>query len=118
MCSINAGVTSSWPSPAQDYYQGPISLDARYLGRPSRYLLRSEAQLACAGIAAGDVLIVDRAVDPGPGMILVVVADGEHRIARLTPHGTLAVDAGVLTATDAVRFWGVVTALVRDLLIP
>lgn len=118
MCSSMVGVTSSWPSPAQDYYQGPISLDRRYLGRPSRYVVRARGDLAVAGVSDGDVLIVDRGLDPTLGSLVVVVVDGEHRLAVLGQsegRACLITDDQV-TAWTQVRRWGVVIAIIRDVL--
>ena len=79
--------TSSFPSPAQDYGRGPVSLDRALIGNPAAtFVLRVEGDgLRSGGVLDGDELVVDRALDPRAGHVVVVVIEGQHRVGRLLP---------------------------------
>ena len=112
--------TASFPNPAQDYYQGPVSLDRHLVRRPtSTYVLRvgSDA-LVEMGIHAGDELLVDRALRPHPGRVMVVVHEGEHRLGRFEIIGGRAVlvtDLEEIPLTADVEPWGVATIVIHHL---
>lgn len=112
--------TASFPNPAQDYYTGPVSLDRQLVRRPaSTFVLRvtSEA-LASMGIRAGDEILVDRALSPRPGRVLVVLVEGEHRLGRLEIIGgraALVTDQEELPLRAEDEPWGVATVLIHHL---
>lgn len=121
--------TGSFPNPAQDYYQGPLSLDRHLIRRPaSTFVLRvvSDA-LASMGIYAGDEILVDRALDPLPGRVLVVLAEApdaggdagpEHRIGRfevIAGRAYLVTDVEEIPLTADVEAWGVATVAIHHL---
>lgn len=112
--------TASFPNPAQDYYQGPLSLDRHLVRRPaSTYVLRvgSDA-LVGMGIHAGDELLVDRALEARPGRVLVVVHQDEHRLGRFELIGGRAVlvtDLEEIPLTADVEPWGVATVVIHHL---
>lgn len=89
---LQAHPTTSWPSPAADYYDGGLSLDRAMITHPeSTFLVRVAGDgLRSEGVLDGDVLIVDRAVDPRPGHVVVVVIEGQHRVGLLIPAAALA----------------------------
>lgn len=76
---------AGFPSPAADYVESGLDLND--------YLVRHKAATFCfdvcgdsmigAGILDGDKIVVDRAVEPRHGMIVVAVINGEHTIKRL-----------------------------------
>ncbi len=116
--------TASFPSPAQDYFSGPahLALDRHLVRRPvSTYVLRVASDaLASMGIRVGDEILVDRALRPALGRVLVFVHEGEHRLARCE-----AVGGGPVLVTDeeeilidpehGIEAWGVVTVLIHHL---
>ncbi len=122
MRSILARVdtTASFPNPAQDYYDGPLSLEQHLMPHPlSTFVMRVVSDvLVSVGIYSGDEVLVDRALDPYPGRILIVVADGEHRIGRFEMlHGqaVLVTDQETIPLTSEVTPWGVATIALRHL---
>lgn len=70
-----------------------------------------------AGIHNGDLLIVDRSLEPTPGRVVIAVINGEHTVKRLHREGDrlllLAENANylpiVFTELDELHIWGVVT---------
>ena len=78
-------VAAGFPSPAQDYFDGRIDLNAHLIKDvTSTYVVRvSGESMEGAGISDGDELIVNRALRPTDGSVVVAVLDGELTIKRL-----------------------------------
>ena len=86
-------VAAGFPSPAQDYFDGRIDLNEHLIKDvTSTYVVRvSGESMSGAGISDGDELIVNRALEPKDGSVVVAVLDGELTIKRLriTPTGVV-----------------------------
>ena len=82
-------VPAGFPSPADDHAQDPIDLNEHLiLHRAASFILRvSGWSMIGAGIHDGDEIIVDRAIDPVDGHVVVAVIDGELTIKRLKKLG-------------------------------
>jgi DNA polymerase V len=78
-------VAAGYPSPAQDYFDGRIDLNAHLIKDiTSTYVVRvSGDSMERAGISDGDELIVNRALEPRDGCVVIAVLDGELTIKRL-----------------------------------
>lgn len=78
-------VPAGFPSPAQDYYDAPLDLMEHLVkDRTSTFILRvSGSSMEGAGISDGDELIVDRALSPNDGSVVVAILDGELTVKRL-----------------------------------
>lgn len=78
-------VACGFPSPAQDYYDGPIDLtDMLVDDRAATFIVRASGHsMTGAGISDGDELLVDRSKHPQHGDIVVAVLDGELTVKRL-----------------------------------
>lgn len=59
-------VACGFPSPAQDYYDGPIDLtDMLVEDQAATFIVRASGHsMTCAGISDGDELLVDRSKRP------------------------------------------------------
>lgn len=86
-------VASGYPSPAQDYFDGRIDLNERLIKDvTSTFVVRvSGHSMEQAGNSDGDELLVDRALEPKDGSVVIAVLDGELTIKRLriTPTGVI-----------------------------
>src|SRR5690349_2475640 len=86
-------VAAGYPSPAQDYFDGRIDLNEHLIKDvTSTFVVRVTGQsMEAAGISDGDELIVNRALEPKDGSVVVAVLDGELTIKRLriTPTGVV-----------------------------
>ena len=112
-------VAAGFPSPAQDYYNGPVDLNAHLINDPtSTFIVRiSGDSMTGAGIYDGDEVIVDRSLTASHGSVVVAVLDGELTIKRLqvTPSGvTLRAENPAypniqVHALSELSVWGVVT---------
>ena len=112
--------TASFPSPAQDYETGPVSLDRHLIRRPtSTYVLRVESDaLVAMGIFTGDEILVDRALSAQPGCVIVVVHEGERRLGRfdvIDGRAMLVTDHEEIRLTADVEPWGVATVTLHHL---
>lgn len=112
-------VAAGYPSPAQDYFDGRIDLNEHLIKDvTSTFIVRVTGQsMEQAGISDGDELIVNRAMQPKDGSVVVAVLDGELTIKRLriTAHGVVLQadnpdfpDIKVPALSD-LSIWGVAT---------
>ena len=98
-----------------------ISLDELLISNPvSTFMMRCQGDaLRRAGLASGDVLIVDRSITSQAGQVVIAVVDGELVVRLLAREGgalALASDAGIEHRGDeGFEIWGVVTASIRKM---
>ncbi|WP_045731506.1 LexA family protein [Pseudarthrobacter chlorophenolicus] len=78
-------VAAGFPSPAQDYFDGRIDLNAHLIKDiTSTFVVRVTGNsMEGAGISDGDELIVNRALEPKDGSVVIAVLDGELTVKRL-----------------------------------
>ena len=78
-------VAAGFPSPAQDYFDGRIDLNAHLIKDiTSTFVVRVTGDsMERAGISHGDELIVNRALEPKDGSVVIAVLDGELTVKRL-----------------------------------
>ena len=82
-------VSAGCPSPAQDYFDGRIDLNAHLIKDiTSTFVVRVTGDsMEGAGISDGDELIVNRALEPKDGCVVIAVLDGELTVKRLRITG-------------------------------
>lgn len=84
-CAVPAG----FPSPAADHTQKRINLTEQLVINPDatfHFRVTGESMRG-AGIYDGDVILVDKSVDPAHGLIVLAVVDGEFTVKRLYKRG-------------------------------
>ncbi len=88
-------VRAGFPSPAQDYIERSLDLNELCIKRPAAtFFVRAEGEsMIEAGIFSGDILIVDRSLDPMHGDIIIASVDGEFTVKRLSMKPTLRLEA-------------------------
>jgi len=116
-------VSAGFPSPAEDFAATRIDLTAELITHPqATFMIRvSGESMIEAGIADGDVLIVDRALKPEHGSVVVAIVDGEFTVKYLHQRfGQFKLRAANPTFPDIiprdgqmVEVWGVVTASIK-----
>ena len=86
---MSHGVPAGFPSPADDYVQDRVDLNEHLLlHRDASFILRvSGWSMVGAGIHDGDEIIVDRAIEPLDGHVVVAVISGELTVKRLKKSG-------------------------------
>ncbi len=72
-------VPAGFPSPADDYMDKQLDLNEQFIKHPAAtfYCRVSGQSMTGAGIFDGDLLIVDRAVRPVHGDVILAALDGE-----------------------------------------
>jgi len=118
-------VAAGFPSPADDYIDVGIDLNEQLIRHPtSTFFLRvSGHSMTGAGIHDGDLLVVDRGLEPKPGRIVVAILDGAFTLKRLSRHhGRLRLEAAhpdypalELHASRDVQIWGVAVHVIHAL---
>ena len=81
---------AGFPSPADDYLEGALDLNEHLIRYPAAtFFLRVIGDsMVGAGIHSGDLLIVDRSINPVDGRIVIAIIDGELTVKRLSQqHG-------------------------------
>ena len=79
-------IHAGFPSPADDYVDQTLDLNTHLISHPAATFyvrVRGHSMLG-AGIHDGDLLIVDRALTPRLGRIVVAMVNGEFTVKRLT----------------------------------
>lgn len=82
---VNEGISAGFPSPALDFVDLSIDLNKHLIKHPSAtFYGRAKGQsLKNAGISDGDLLIIDRSIEPENGKIAVCYIDGEFTVKRI-----------------------------------
>ncbi len=86
---VAGSVVAGFPSPAEQYLEPPLDLNALLVKRPAAtYFVRVEGDsMIDAGINPGDLLVVDRSLTPVDGDIIIASVDGEFTVKRLRVEG-------------------------------
>lgn len=111
-----------FPSPAKDYQEDVIDLSQYLVQHPSAtfYFRVSGDSMINANIPNGALLVVDRAIKPVSGMIVLAVVNGEFTVRRIVqtrkalvlhPENPMYKPLTV-TGEMNMQVWGVVTAAV------
>lgn len=116
---------AGFPSPAEDSIDQRLDLNEHLIRNPaSTYFVRVEGDsMRGAGIAHGDLLVVDRAIEPRPGHVVVAAVDGALTVKRLKRRGAQWVlapenqgyEAIPLTPENGAEIWGVATSVIHRL---
>ena len=82
---IEQGISAGFPSPADDFKEIRISLDKELVkNRDATFYARvSGESMVEAGLDDGDLLVIDRSLDPESGKIAVCLVDGEFTVKRI-----------------------------------
>ncbi|MBU4036735.1 MAG: translesion error-prone DNA polymerase V autoproteolytic subunit [Proteobacteria bacterium] len=78
-------VTAGFPSPADDYIEGKLDLNKYLIKHPAATFFVKVAgdSMIDAGIHPGDILIVDRAIEPADRKVVIAVIEGELTVKRI-----------------------------------
>jgi len=120
-----SAVQAGFPSPADDSVEDRLDLH-RHLVRNETatfFLHASGDSMEGAGIRDGDLLVVDRSLEPRSGRTVIAAVGGELTVKRLDRRGgrTLLVPANPaypefdVTDREDLCIWGVVTYAVHKL---
>jgi DNA polymerase V len=116
-------IAAGFPSPADDYVEARIDLNRHLIRhKEATFFLRVQGDsMIHAGIHDGDLLIVDRAIEPISGKIVIAALDGELTVKRLSIKGDTvrllpenpAYPVIEIGAEQALVIWGVVIHVIH-----
>ncbi len=117
------GVAAGFPSPAAGENSEALDLNRLCIRHPSAtYFVRARGEsMVGAGIADGDILVVDRSERARNGDIIIAALDGEFTVkrlemqgerVRLLPENPAFSPIAITPGMDA-EFFGVVTSVVK-----
>ncbi len=121
MVSVSAGL----PTPAEDYIEGRLDLNRHLIKHPAATFFVRVAgdSMVDAGIHPGDILVVDRSLEPQDASVVIAVVDGDLTVKRIARRGDrilLVPDNSAyqpleIGADMEFEVWGVVTSVIHHL---
>lgn len=121
---VEAGISAGFPSPADDFLDASIDLnkilitnkDATFYGR-----VKGDSMID-AGLSDGDLLIIDKSLEPKDGKIAVCFIDGEFTVKRIKITNKCIYlvaenkNYKPIKVTDDNDFliWGIVTTVIKS----
>jgi DNA polymerase V len=122
---FDAAVPAGFPSPAADYEQDRLDLNKHLVtNQAATFFVRVAGDsMIGAGIHNGDLLIVDRSLEPKNKNIVIAVLNGELTVKRIKLlYGKIILEpenpdyaSHEVTADTAFEVWGVVTNVIHKL---
>lgn len=122
---VAQGVKAGFPSPALDFMEYKIDLNKELSKNPvaTFYIKADGNSMVDAGIDSGDVLVVDRSLEPRDGKIAVCLIDTEFTVKRLKMgDGRLFLMPGndayppiEVTEHNQFSVWGIVTYVIKKM---
>ena len=117
------GVMAGFPSPVMGELNGTLNLNTLCIRHPATtYYVRARGDsMIGAGICDGDILVVDRSIEPQHGDIIIAAIDGEFTVKRLLKKGNSvflapenpAYQLRLLSEAELSEFFGVVTWILK-----
>lgn len=120
---VEGGIQAGFPSPAQDFINETIDLNKELINHPAATFYGRVVgdSMIKEGIEEGDVLIIDRSLEPHNKDLVVCCIDGEFTLKRiqvesnkvwLIPSNELF-DPILVTQDNQFSIWGVVTYVIK-----
>lgn len=118
-------VAAGLPSPVEDYMEGKLDLNQHLIKHPAAtfFVRVTGDSMLNAGIHPGDLLIVDRAIEPMNNKVVIAVVNSELTVKRirktrnkllLMPENPNYEPIQIYAETDF-QIWGVVTNVIHAL---
>ena len=122
---MEQGISAGFPSPADDFKEIRISLDKELVKNSDAtfYAKVSGDSMINAGLSDGDLIVIDRSLDPQHNKIAVCFIDGDFTVKRIIKKGTdlylkpenknykpMKIDE-----ENELQIWGIVTYVIKSL---
>jgi DNA polymerase V len=121
---VLALVAAGFPSPADDHLDRDLDLHELLIQPPAStfYVRLAGDSMQGAGLYDGDILVVDRSLEPKHTDIVIAVLNGELTVKRLFRQGDLVqlrpanhrYPMITVTPDQELLSWGVVTGSIRQ----
>jgi len=122
---ITAGIKAGFPSPAADFDESKISLDAVLVKNREAtfYAKASGTSMIGAGIDDGDILVIDRSLEPQNNKVAICCIDGEFTVKRIkiSKEGVMLMPENKnfepikVTDENQLIIWGIVTYIIKKI---
>ena len=122
---VNEGVSAGFPSPADDFKELRISIDKEVVKNETAtfYARVSGESMQGAGLDDGDLLVIDRSLEPEDNKIAICFIDGEFTVKRLKVEKDCVYlmpenpnyQPIKVTEDNELIIWGMVTYVVKKL---
>ncbi len=123
---LEEGISAGFPSPADDFKEIRISLDKELVGNQEStfYARVSGNSMEGAGLLDGDLIVIDRSLNPENNKIAVCYIDGEFTVKRikitrnklyLKPENKDYKEIEIKEDNELL-IWGVVTFVIKKLI--
>ncbi len=115
-------IKAGFPSPADDYVEKTLDLNEHLVRHPAAtFFVRVSGDSMAPLICHGDILVVDRALTPTAGSIVIAAVNGELTVKRLLLQNGVAMlspdndayEPIALTPEIDCTLWGVVVHIIR-----
>lgn len=117
-------IAAGFPSPAQDYVEQTLDLNELCIKHPAAtFFVKVQGDsMIDAGIFSGDILVVDRSLQPAHGDIVIAAVNGEFTVkqlqlrpvVQLLPRNALFSPIAINDESE-LNIFGVVTNVVKKL---
>lgn len=122
---ISSGIKAGFPSPAADFDESKISLDNVLVkNKEATFYAKARGNsMNGAGIDDGDILVIDRSLEPKNNKIAVCFIDGEFTVKRikleneevyLMPENSNYKPIKISEENELI-IWGIVTYVIKSL---
>lgn len=118
------GIRAGFPSPAQDYISQVIDLNKELIKHPSTtfYGRVTGDSMKDAGLSSGDILIIDKSLEPKTGDVAVCYIDGEFTVKYIRIETNViwlipaneAYEPIKVTAENDFIIWGIITYSIKN----
>ena len=120
---IKGGISAGFPSPAEDFLDTTIDLNKALIKHPSTTFcgrVKGDS-MKDAGIHNGDIMIIDRSLEPKNGAIAVCFIDGEFTVKKIQLEKDCCYLVAAnkdykpikVTKENEFLIWGIVTNVIK-----
>ena len=122
---MEQGISAGFPSPADDFKEIRISLDKELVKNNDAtfYAKVSGDSMINAGLSDGDLIVIDRSLNPEHNKIAVCFIDGDFTVKRIIKKGTdlflkaenKNYESIKVDEENQLQIWGIVTYVIKSL---
>lgn len=122
---FSSGISAGFPSPAEDFKENRISLDKELINdAEATFFARVNGDsMVGAGMNDGDLLVIDKSIEPYDGCIAVCFIDGDFTVKRIKKEKNCVIlvpenpkyEPIEINGENTLVIWGVVTYVIKNI---
>ena len=122
---VEQGISAGFPSPADDFKEIRISLDKELVKNKEAtfYARVSGNSMENAGLSDGDIIVIDRSLNPESNKIAVCFIEGDFTVKRIIKKGrelylkpeNKNYKKIIIKEEDQLMIWGIVTYVIKKI---